>query len=129
MAACTDEEPVEEPEPEFETSIVDGPQTLDSSGGLTNLQPAVFGDVQTVDEDTISVEFEMLSPECYGYEPVIQESEDDVAVAIQIGLLEGKTEEDCEYDLNNWIAEIDLENPIGDRDLKAAEELEPTEAP
>ncbi|MGJ9372094.1 hypothetical protein [Nesterenkonia sp. CF4.4] len=74
-----------------------------------------LGDYEEVDDDLLRFHFSMGNFECYGLQSRVQETEDEVAVAVIVGTREGV--DGCTDEGLYGAIDVELEDPVGDRDV------------
>lgn len=121
-----DEESVEAAETESEAifGLGDGGGEIESRDDLSNLLDTNF-EADFEDENTLRVDFEMGDPECQGAQVQVFENSDSIDVSVRVGELPGRTFDQCQDAIGNFFTFVELESPRGDRQIGAAEQLEP----
>lgn len=76
---------------------------------------AEWGDYEEVEEDVLRFYVVMGNFDCNGLQYRVQETEDEVAVAVIAGTREGV--HGCTEEAVLGAIDVELENPVGDRDV------------
>lgn len=133
LTACGDEEPAPQPsmspthhwvdsgEPYRELSEISSEDDV-PRGEVQEPVDVLFsrhyvrlGDYEEVDDDLLRFHFSMGNFECYGLQSRVQETEDEVAVAVIVGTREGV--DGCTDEGLYGAIDVELEDPVGDRDV------------
>ncbi|NLE79422.1 MAG: hypothetical protein GX610_07510 [Rhodococcus sp.] len=70
-----------------------------------------------VDPRTIALNFTTGTPECYGVDPVVTETDATIEVSVRTGALPETADKMCVLIAVMGTVEVPLETPIGDRDV------------
>jgi len=100
---------------------------LPSRDDLIDPSPAPILGVEGT-EDELVVSFEMQSHHCHGVHAVAAESDTEVTLAIETGLLPAVDSAACQYGVYPYTAAVVLSDPLGDRSISIAELREPERA-
>lgn len=82
---------------------------------LSSLHYVEWGDYEEIDDNVLRFHVFMGNPNCYGLQYEVEETEDEVAVAVISGMREGV--EMCTADGFFGALDVELEEPVGDRDV------------
>ena len=113
-----------EAEAEAVFGLGDGTGEVESRDDLSNLLDTNF-EADFEDDNTLRVDFEMGDPECQGAQVQVFENSDSIDVSVRVGELPDRSFDDCQDAIGNFFTFVELESPRGDRQIGAAEQLEP----
>ncbi|WP_170228564.1 hypothetical protein [Nesterenkonia populi] len=82
---------------------------------LSSLHYVEWADYEEIDDNVVRFSVVMGNPNCNGLQYEVEETEDEVAVAVISGMREGV--EMCTADAFFGAIDVELEEPVGDRDV------------
>ena len=88
---------------------------------LTELASLASVSPQEASPGTLQVAFVGASDQCYGFLVDVSESETEVAVGVSTGLLPGASADDCDDEVFDYTIAVELDEPVGERILLAAD--------
>lgn len=114
--ACSSSEPDVPALPEVPVSET---TTFTARPDIVDAHPLVVSSWSKVDEDTVALHFETGTPECFGVDPVVVETDDTVSVAVRGGTLPEAQDRMCIMIAVAGTVEVPLSAPIGERVVTA----------
>ncbi|MEM7337498.1 MAG: hypothetical protein AAF467_02555 [Actinomycetota bacterium] len=100
-------------------------RVLASETGLVELASVELLAIEIVEADVIVASFEMESHHCYGVTTTVRESEREVEIEVVRGRRATSAPGDCAHGAFPYAARFELDAPVGERTVVAAEPREP----